>query len=337
LQFNHLSLLAARTPDTPKLSVLPVEKTGDTTACQTHDSLEEPCMTWEMLEDILAGLSPCSDAFWFLAYWGFLALLAGLESALPAFQQLPQRDKRWPTNLGLGVVNMFLTPLAPVSAVWGAQWAQSQGFGLLNAIGGPWWVAVVATFAIRSFAGYLFHVSMHKVPLFWRMHRVHHLDTHLDVSTSLRSHPLEFAAMFLTMAPIAIAFGLDPWALAAFEIVESLISLLSHANLRLPERLDRSLRWLLVTPNMHCLHHSSYQPETDSNYGQIFALWDRLFGTYSAAPRAGYDAMQIGLAEIRDERASDLWWQIKSPMLTIERASTEAAAPAEMVIQSDRV
>jgi sterol desaturase/sphingolipid hydroxylase (fatty acid hydroxylase superfamily) len=100
--------------------------------------------------------------------------------------------------------------------------------------------------------------------------------------------------------------------------------------------LDRSLRWLLVTPNMHCLHHSSFQPETDSNYGQVFSLWDRLFGTYSMTPKAGYDAMQIGLAEIRDGRASDLWWQIKSPMLTIERASTEAATPAEMVVQSDR-
>src|SRR5260221_4673430 len=198
-------------------------------------------MTEEMLEGILAWLSSNSATLWFLAYWGVLALLAGLEFALPAFQQPPEREKRWSTNLGLGIVNMMLAPLAPVSAVWGAQWAQDHGFGLLNWISGLFWVAVLATFAIRSLAGYLFHVSMHKVPLFWRMHRVHHLDTHLDVSTSLRSHPLEFAAMFLTMVPIAIAFGLDPWALAAFEIVESLISLLCHANLRLRERRDRPL------------------------------------------------------------------------------------------------
>jgi sterol desaturase/sphingolipid hydroxylase (fatty acid hydroxylase superfamily) len=293
-------------------------------------------MIRETLEGILASLWFDADVFWFFAYWSLLALLAGLEALIPAFRQPPQWDKRWPTNLGLGIVNMMLAPLAPVSAVWGAQWAHSQGFGLLNVAGAPLWIAVIATFAIRSLASYSFHILMHKVPLLWRMHRVHHFDTHLDVSTGLRSHPLEFAGLLLTMVPLAILFGLDPWALAAYEIVESIANLLIHANLRLPEPLDRALRWLLVTPNMHCLHHSSHRPETDSNYSQVFSLWDRLFGTYSAAPRAGYDAMQIGLAEIRDERTADLWWQIKSPVLSIERSSAEATTPAEMVVQSDR-
>jgi len=293
-------------------------------------------MIRETLEGILASLWFDADMLWFFAYWGLLALLAGLEALIPAFRQPPQWNKRWPTNLGLGIVNMMLAPLAPVSAVWGAQWAHSQGFGLLNVAGAPLWIAVIATFAIRSLASYSFHILMHKVPLLWRMHRVHHFDTHLDVSTGLRSHPLEFAALLLTMVPLAILFGLDPWALAAYEIVESIANLLIHANLRLPEPLDRALRWLLVTPNMHCLHHSSHRPETDSNYSQVFSLWDRLFGTYSAAPRAGYDAMQIGLAEIRDERTADLWWQIKSPVLSIERSSAEATTPAEMVVQSDR-
>ena len=293
-------------------------------------------MIRETLEGILASLWFDADMLWFFAYWGLLALLAGLEALIPAFRQPPQWNKRWPTNLGLGIVNMMLAPLAPVSAVWGAQWAHSQGFGLLNVAGAPLWIAVIATFAIRSLASYSFHILMHKVPLLWRMHRVHHFDTHLDVSTGLRSHPLEFAGLLLTMVPLAILFGLDPWALAAYEIVESIANLLIHANLRLPEPLDRALRWLLVTPNMHCLHHSSHRPETDSNYSQVFSLWDRLFGTYSAAPRAGYDAMQIGLAEIRDERTADLWWQIKSPALSIERSSAEATTPAEMVVQSDR-
>jgi len=293
-------------------------------------------MIRETLEGILASLWFDADMLWFFAYWGLLALLAGLEALIPAFRQPPRWDKRWPTNLGLGIVNMMLAPLAPVSAVWGAQWAHSQGFGLLNVAAAPLWIAVIATFAIRSLASYSFHILMHKVPLLWRMHRVHHFDTHLDVSTGLRSHPLEFAGLLLTMVPLAILFGLDPWALAAYEIVESIANLLIHANLRLPEPLDRALRWLLVTPNMHCLHHSSHRPETDSNYSQVFSLWDRLFGTYSAAPRAGYDAMQIGLAEIRDERTADLWWQIKSPVLSIERSSAEATTPAEMVVQSDR-
>jgi sterol desaturase/sphingolipid hydroxylase (fatty acid hydroxylase superfamily) len=287
-----------------------------------------------MIDQLLAGtlgwLSE-SENLWFIAFWGSLALLAGLEAAIPAFEQPPQREKRWPTNIAFGVINMLTTPLAPVSAVAAAQWAQGHGIGLLNALGASTWLIVPATIAIRSLAGYALHLSMHKIPLFWRMHRVHHSDLHLDVSTSLRSHPLESAANVVTMTGAAVLFGLDPWALAAYEIVESILNAFGHANLRLPEFIDRPLRLLFVTPNMHCLHHSSYQPETDSNYGQLFSVWDRLFGTYSAAPRAGYAAMQIGLEEIRDGRASDLWWQFKSPILAVERTSRAPDAPREEV------
>jgi sterol desaturase/sphingolipid hydroxylase (fatty acid hydroxylase superfamily) len=272
-------------------------------------------MIGETLEAVREWLSLNSDIVWFLAYWGTLMLLAGLEVFIPAFQQVPHRQHRWPTNIGLGIVNMVIVPLVPVSAVWGAQWAQSQGLGLLNVVGISWWIAMVATFLIRSFAGYAFHVLMHKVPLFWRLHRIHHSDTHLDVSTTLRSHPVEVMMLFLTMVPLAIVFGLNPWALIAYEVIDGIVALLSHANLRLPEQLDRTLRWLLVTPNMHCLHHSSYRPETDSNYSGVLSVWDRLFRTYSAAPRTGYDAMQFGLNEIGFEQSSDIVWQIKSPLL----------------------
>jgi sterol desaturase/sphingolipid hydroxylase (fatty acid hydroxylase superfamily) len=294
-------------------------------------------MTFEILESLRSWLlSEIGDMGWFFAYWGFLTLLAGLEFFIPAFQYPARREQRWSTNLGLGVLSILLTPLVPVSVVWGAQWAQSHEQGLLNQVGSPWWIAVTATFVIRSFVGYVIHFLTHKVSLFWRLHRVHHLDTHVDVTTALRTHPLELALALLILLPLTIAIGLAPGVLVAYEIVESMVGLLSHANLRFPERLDRSLRWIFVTPNMHCLHHSSYRPETDSNYGQVFSVWDRLFGTYSAAPRAGYDAMQIGLAEIRDERASDLWWQIISPVLTIKRRSAKVAAPANTLVQSDR-
>ena len=262
------------------------------------------------------------DMIWFAAFWGLLILLSGLELSMPAFEQPPDRLDRWPTNFSLGLMNMTLAPLAPVSAVWGAEWAHNQGVGILNQFSGnqfsgAWWAAVVATLAIRSLAGYAFHVLMHKIPLLWRVHRVHHFDTHLDVSTSLRSHPVEVVAMLIIMLPVAIAFGLTPWVLIAYEIVDGLSGVLSHANLRLPQTLDRSVRWLFVTPNMHSLHHSSDRLETDSNYGTTFTIWDRLFGTYRQAPLAGYEAFQIGLKEIRDERAWNLWWQIKSPALRI--------------------
>lgn len=283
-----------------------------------------------MSEAIKAALRllPDPETLWFVGYWALLAALAWLESVLPAFAQAPRRERRWPTNLGFGIINVAIVPLVPVSAVLAAQWAQSNGVGLLNLVGGPWGFVLAATVAIASLAGYLVHVLLHKIRLLWRMHRIHHSDTHLDVTTTLRSHPLEFVLQFLIMVPVAAAFGLAPWALAAYELLEAFVNLAAHANLRLPDRLDRALRWLFVTPNMHCLHHSSHQPETDSNYGQVFSVWDRLFGTYSAAPRAGYDAMQIGLKEIGDERASDFWWQLKWPALrSSEPANGESSRP----------
>jgi sterol desaturase/sphingolipid hydroxylase (fatty acid hydroxylase superfamily) len=143
-------------------------------------------------------------------------------------------------------------------------------------------------------------------------------DTHLDVSTTMRAHPVEFLALFLTMVPVAILFGLNPVALIAYQIFESAVDLFNHSNIRLPERWDRPLRWLIVTPNMHCLHHSSYRPETDSNYGGALSIWDRLFGTHSAAPKDGWDGMRIGPKEIDFERASDIVWQIKLPALALD-------------------
>jgi sterol desaturase/sphingolipid hydroxylase (fatty acid hydroxylase superfamily) len=282
-------------------------------------------MNGEALEAIREWFSSNTDIVWFLVYWGTLVLFAGLEVFTPAFQEEAQRQQRWPTNIGLGIVNMTLVPLVPVSAIWGAYWAQSQGLGLLNVVGIPWWAGVIATFLLRSLAGYIFHLLMHKVPLFWRLHRVHHSDMHLDVSTTVRSHPVEVVVLFLAMVPLAIAFGFNPWALIVYETIEGIVGLLSHTNLRLPERLDRALRWLLVTPNMHCLHHSSFQPETDSNYGVVLSIWDRLFDTYSVAPRNGYDAMKFGLNEIAFDQSSDIVWQIKSPIITIERATDDFA------------
>jgi sterol desaturase/sphingolipid hydroxylase (fatty acid hydroxylase superfamily) len=273
-------------------------------------------MILQWLQDLGAWFKT-GEGIWFVSFWGLLILLSGLEVLIPAFEQPAARHDRWPTNFALGLVNMTLAPLAPVSEVWGAEWAHSQGVGVLNQFSGAFWIAVVATLAMRSLAGYTIHVLMHKMPLLWRMHRVHHFDTHLDASTSLRSHPAEFVAMLIILVPVAIAFGLTTWALIAYEIMDGLLGVFSHANLRLPQTVDRSVRWLFVTPNMHSLHHSSFRLETDSNYGSVFTLWDRLFGTYRQGPIAGYEAFQIGLKEIRDERAWNLWWQIKSPALRI--------------------
>jgi sterol desaturase/sphingolipid hydroxylase (fatty acid hydroxylase superfamily) len=263
------------------------------------------------------------DLLWLGAFWGLLALMACLEIFAPASDNPVQRETRWFTNFGMGLVNMAVVPLAPVSAVLAADWAQRTEVGLLNLIEQSWWASVLATLILRSLSGYALHVVFHKVPLLWRIHRVHHADTHLDVSTAVRAHPAEIGVSWITMVTLSVLLGLNPIGLAAYEIAESLLSLITHANLRLPQGVDRPIRWMFVTPNMHCVHHSADQPETDSNYGTVLSIWDRLFGTYCASPTGGYGSLRVGLSDQR-ERASDFWWQIKSPVLSDAAQQDEA-------------
>jgi sterol desaturase/sphingolipid hydroxylase (fatty acid hydroxylase superfamily) len=283
-------------------------------------------MDWLTLERVIYAVLPDRQMLYLLGYVAVIGLFGLVEARKPAFSYEPGRTKRWPTNFGIGLLNLTLTILAPVSAVIATYWAGHNGYGLFNTISAPWWVVAIATVLGRSFAGYALHFVMHKTPLLWRIHRVHHSDTHLDVSTSLRSHPLEVAILVAGFASAGIALGMDPVVLAAYEIVEAIVHVATHANLRLPERLDRALRLLIVTPNMHSLHHSAWHRETDSNYGTVFSIWDRLFGTYSAEPRGGYEAMQMGLKEIRDERVSDFVWQMKSPIITKIAPNNESKA-----------
>jgi sterol desaturase/sphingolipid hydroxylase (fatty acid hydroxylase superfamily) len=256
-----------------------------------------------------------ADLLRFCGLWGFFVLLGAFEALFPAIMQPPERGRRWPANLGLGLVTMAIAPLPPLFATVAAEWAQKAGVGLFNSLNTNWPAAALATVAICSLATYGFHVLMHKVPLLWNVHRVHHLDTHLDVSTTLRSHPLELAAKTLVVVPVSVVFGLTPAMIILYETIQSFIDVFSHTNVELPHRVDRALRWLIVTPNMHSIHHSSHQPETDSNYSQVLSVWDRLFGTYTADTETARPHREIGLKEIRDGRISDFWWQIKSPFL----------------------
>lgn len=272
-------------------------------------------MDWLTLERLIYAVVPDRQTLLLSGYVTIIAVFAFIEARRPAFSADPGRSKRWPTNFGIGLVNLTLGILAPVSAVIAAYWANRNGYGLFNNLSAPWWLVALVTVLGRSFAGYALHFLMHKIPFLWRVHRVHHSDTHLDVSTALRSHPVEVLLLVAMTASAAILLGMDPVVLAAYELVEASVHVATHANFRLPEKLDRLLRLLVVTPNMHSLHHSAWHRETDSNYGTVFSIWDRLFGTYSAAPRAGYEAMQIGLKEIRGDRASDFFWQMKSPMI----------------------
>jgi sterol desaturase/sphingolipid hydroxylase (fatty acid hydroxylase superfamily) len=282
------------------------------------------------------------EAEWlrFCAFWSFFALLGVLEALFPAMPHSAERSQRWPTNLGLGLVNMAIVPLAPVTTIAATEWAHTARVGLFNVVEAPWWMAALATLSMCSLASYGVHLLMHKVPLLWKVHRVHHLDTHLDVSTTLRSHPLEIAVKILVLVPISIVFGLTPVVVIAYQMIEGLVDAFSHANVELPHQLDRSLRWLLITPNMHSIHHSSYQPETDSNYGQVFSVWDRLFGTYTAEANTSRRHREVGLREIRDQRTASFWWQLKSPLLHFPRRASRIDSAQRASIRrpaSDRI
>jgi len=276
-------------------------------------------MAWDVIKQVLFPSGDGTSSTITLVYWSVLALFAGLEFFAPQFR-VSLRGDRWPTNFGLGLINMALIPLAPVSALWASQWAQRNGIGLLNLLNSSWWlVAVIATISIQSAVAYATHVFFHKAPWLWRVHRVHHFDTVVDVSTGLRHHPLEMLLALMIDVPLAVVFGLLPWALISYGTADAMFALYSHANIRFPTSLDRMLRLVLVTPRIHAVHHSAHKPETDSNYGTVFTIWDRIFGTYCDLRADCPEKMQFGLAELQDQRASNLWWQLKSPVCLVTK------------------
>lgn len=251
----------------------------------------------------------------FGVFFGLLAAVAAAEILAPGLDRPAGRKSRWPANFGLTGANLLLIPIVPVTVLGAAIWAEAEGVGILNASPLPTWAALLATLAVMSLASYVTHRLSHEIPLLWRLHRVHHSDTHLDASTTVRMHPLELAVV-AAMQGLAVAlFGLPPWAVVVHETLKVVAILVSHANIRLPARLEVGLGWLLVTPDMHRVHHSSFQPETDSNYGAIFSVWDRLFGTFVGLPRARLAAIQFGLGELRGDKATSFWWQLWSPFV----------------------
>src|SRR5471030_3023566 len=274
-------------------------------------------MKWDYIRHTLW---PGIDASFWLAvtFWAVLVLLAGLEFFVPQLLE-SKRDQRWPTNFGLGFIVMALVPLSPVSALLVAEWAQSHHVGLLNMLDDSWWpLAAIATITVQSLVSYVTHFVEHKVPWLWRLHRVHHLDTAIDISTGVRHHPVEFFVALVFDISAVLVFGLMPWALIVYGTIDGIFSLLTHANIRYPQRADHALRLIMVTPRIHAIHHSSYQPETDSNYGGVFTVWDKIFGTYNDRRADQPDVIQYGLSEVQDDRAADFWWQLRSPVLSLD-------------------
>jgi sterol desaturase/sphingolipid hydroxylase (fatty acid hydroxylase superfamily) len=249
---------------------------------------------------------------------GVFVVMALWELAAPRRPLSQSKLVRWTSNLGIVAINTVVVRLLfPVAAMGLAGLAAERGWGLLNAVDIPWAAAVVVSVVGLDFAIYLQHVMVHAVPAFWRLHRMHHADLDFDVTTGARFHPLEIIlSMVIKMAVIA-ALGPPAVAVLIFEVLLNATAMFNHANVRMPIALDRILRWLVVTPDMHRVHHSATADETNSNFGFSLPWWDRLLGTYRDQPVSGHGDMTIGLEMFRDAAALHLHRMLIQPFLGV--------------------
>ena len=246
---------------------------------------------------------------------GVFVLLAAWELIGPRRRQPAGRAARWPGNLGIVVLDTILVRVVfPVTGVGLALLAEARGWGLFNLAALPNWIAVAASVVLLDLAIYLQHVLFHAVPALWRLHRMHHADLAFDVSTGLRFHPVEILLSMLIKLTVIAALGAPALSVLIFEVMLNATSMFSHGNIRIPERFDRVLRWLVVTPDMHRVHHSILPRETNSNFGFNLPWWDRLFGTYRPKPAAGHEAMTIGIEQFRDWRELRLDRMLLQPL-----------------------
>ena len=235
------------------------------------------------------------------AFFGVFAAVAAWEVFAPRRTLIAARRARWPGNLGIVFLNtLIVRAIFPAGAVGIALAVEAKGWGFLNAFALPFWFKAALAFLLLDLAIYLQHVLFHAVPALWRLHRMHHADLGFDVTTGARFHPIEIVLSMLIKAAAVVGLGAPALAVLAFEIALSATAMFNHANARLPARLDRGIRLVVVTPDMHRVHHSAVPAETNSNFGFNLPWWDRLFGTYRAEPAAGHEAMTLGLATFRD-------------------------------------
>lgn len=251
---------------------------------------------------------------------GLFLLLAVIETVLPRRSRTETRKKRWATNWALIIIDTFaLRAMAyvipfvlPLLAVGAAYDAQRLGWGLFNQVGWPAGLEILLTVLVLDFAIWLQHLITHKIPILWRLHRVHHADRDIDVTTAIRFHPVEIALSMVLKIGLVYLLGPAGIAVILFEIILNSTAMFNHANIKLPLWLDAIIRLVLVTPDMHRVHHSDKRCEHDSNYGFALSIWDRMFRTYIAQPKNGHDDMTIGL-QWQDDRPSNLAWLLALP------------------------
>ena len=239
-------------------------------------------------------------------FFGVFAVMAIWELIAPRRALTVSKLLRWVNNLGLVFFNsLILRLLFPAAAVGVAAFAQSHGWGLLNYYHLHWALAILIAVVAMDFIIYLQHVMVHAVPLLWRFHRVHHADLDYDLTTGARFHTIEIILSMLIKFATIIVLGAPVVAVVIFEVILNALAMFNHANVKLPDALDKLLRWLIVTPDMHRVHHSVEDDETNSNFGFNLTWWDRLFGTYREQPRGGQTGFTIGIHNYRDVKQTN--------------------------------
>lgn len=255
----------------------------------------------------------------FGSFFLIFTLMAVLELMAPRRPLTGKKMHRWGTNLGILVAATITARLVgqisgTLVAVGMATLVAANGWGLFNLVALPIGIEIVLALIALDLAIWFQHVISHKVAFFWRMHRVHHADRDIDLTTALRFHPAEIVLSMAYKAAIVLMLGPAVWAVILFEIMLNGSAMFNHANVRLPLWLDRTLRTFMVTPDMHRVHHSVHRDEHDNNYGFFLSVWDRLFGTYTAQPRDGHSGMTIGLSPYQSEKPDEILWSLKLPV-----------------------
>ena len=258
------------------------------------------------------------DLLRFAVFAGVFLVMAAVEFFWPKRKLIASKGRRWLTNIGISVtagvlIRLMATAIVPIAAVAVAFYAEDHQIGLLNHAPWPAWVKVAVSLVLLDLEIWAQHLASHKIPVLWRLHKVHHADRDIDVTTAVRFHPIEIGLSMLWKIVVVLFLGAPPLAVFLFEVILNACAMFNHANVALPGWADAILRLVVVTPDMHRVHHSVRRREHDSNYGFNLSLWDRLFRTYTAQPEGGHQGMTIGLNTYQTEEPSKLGWSLVLP------------------------
>lgn len=274
---------------------------------------------------MLEYLETHASSIYAIAFTGVMIGIVFWEMQAPRRQSVFSHWVRWFSNFGIYVLSAFiLRLLIPLSAMAIAATMAERGWGLFNNISVPLLVVITVSVLILDAVHYLKHVLFHKTLVLWRIHRMHHTDLDFDFTTGIRFHPLELIVNVVITLTAIVVLGIPVVAVVIFETSLVVVTFFVHGNVRYPASLGKVIRTLLVTPDMHRIHHSARISETDSNYGLIFSWWDRLFGTHVAQPLRGHEGMTLGLLEFRDRKHQTLPWMLVCPFLGIARHQASA-------------